>query len=293
MSELIIVDGSNYVYRAFYSHKDFKSKSGEPTGAIYGFIKSMQNITNNNTHADIVIVFDTKGNSFRNNIDEDYKGTRHKVPEDLKKQFPIIRTACDVCGYTHIEDTINDQNNKYEADDIIASLTYKNLSKYSTITIYTGDKDLYQLIGNFKEVDKYDCCVRVHDANLKRIITQEDIIKKFGVDSSKIREWLILVGDTSDNISGCNGIGKIIASQLLNKYGSLDNIYKNINELTPSIRNKLIKAINILPDLFKLVSLKFDYPCDDIVKPVYSRKKFENFCNQYNMTSLLKTKCEF
>lgn len=293
MSELIIVDGSNYVYRAFYSHKDFKSKSGEPTGAIYGFIKTMQHITNNNTHADIIVVFDTKGNSFRNNIDEDYKGTRNKVPEDLKKQFPIIRTACDVCGYSHIEDTINEHDNKYEADDIIASLTKINITKYDTITIYTGDKDLYQLIGNYRETNKYKCCVRVHDANLKRIVTQEDIIKKFGVDSTKLREWLILVGDTADNISGCAGIGKVIASQLLNKYGSINNIYKNINDLSPSIKKKLINAVNVLPTMATLVTLKYDYPCSDIIKPVYSKKSFEQFCSQYNMNSLLKTKCEF
>lgn len=292
MSELIIVDGSNYIYRAFYSHKDFKSSNGEPTGAIYGFIKSMQNITKNNMNADIIVVFDTKGNSFRNNISKDYKGTRAKVPEDLKIQFPIIRTACNVCGYSYIEDTIHDADNKYEADDIIASITKLNTKKYSTITIYTGDKDLYQLIG-FYAVNNGYCNVRVHDANLKRIVTQDDIINKFGVDSTKLREWLMLVGDTADNISGCQGIGKIIASTLLNKYGTINNIYKHLDEIDKPVKQKLLKATKILPKMQQLVALKYDYPCTDLVTPIYSKVKFENFCKQYDMLSLLKTKCEF
>ena len=290
MSELIIVDGSNYIYRAYYSHKDFKTSEGMPTGAIFGFIKSMQSITNNNTHADIIVVFDTKGNSFRNNISDDYKGTRAKVPEDLKIQFPIIREACSVCGYSHIEDTINDAEHKYEADDIVASLTKKNIEKYPVITIYTGDKDLYQLIGTYNHTN-----VRVHDANLKRIITQEDIIEKFGVKSNNIREYLMLVGDHADNISGCQGIGKIIASQLLNQYGSINNIYKNLNKLSKSLQSKLMAATTILPKMQKLVALKMDYPCTDIVTPIYSRQQFEKFCKQYEMLSLLPKHvvCEF
>ena len=292
MSELIIVDGSNYIYRAFYSHKDFKSSKGEPTGAIYGFIKTMQNITKNNMNADIIVVFDTKGNSFRNQISDDYKGTRAKVPEDLKIQFPIIRTACNVCGYSYIEDTIHDADNKYEADDIIASIAKLNVNKYSIITIYTGDKDLYQLIGLYHVKDGY-CKIRVHDANLKRIVTQDDIIAKFGVDSTKLHDWLILVGDTADNIHGCHGIGKIIASKLLNKYGSINNIYKHINEVDKTIKQKLMKATKVILQMHQLVTLKFDYPCTDIITPVYSKVKFENFCKQYDMLSLLKTKCEF
>lgn len=290
MTELIIIDGSNYVYRAFYSHKNFKNSKGEPTGAIFGFIKSMQRIKKNNPNAEMIIVFDTKGNSFRNNISDDYKETRSKVPSDLKVQFPIIRNACDICGYTHIEDTLHDSNNKYEADDIIASLTKQNIQKYDIITVYTGDKDLYQLIGT------YDTCdVRVYDANLRRIVTQDDIIKKFGVDSSKLGEWLMLVGDNADNISGCEGVGKILASKLLNQYGSINNIYKNFEKLSKSVQQKMLSATSVLPKMQKLVSLRFDYPCSDMIEPVYNKVKFEHFCKKYEMFSLLKQKpiCEF
>lgn len=290
MTELIIIDGSNYIYRAFYSHKDFKTSKGMPTGAIYGFIKSMQSITKNNPHADIIVVFDTKGSSFRSNVDDEYKCTRAKVPDDLKIQFPIIREACTICGYSHVEDTLHDADHKYEADDIIASLTKQHIDHYRTITIYTGDKDLYQLIGTYKNT-----VVRVHDANLKRIIKQQDIIDKFGVDSSKIREYLMLVGDHADNISGCYGIGKIIASELLNTYGTINNIYKNFNKLSKPLQSKLAKAIKVLPKMQELVALRYDYPCTDVITPVYSKQKFEDFCKQYEMTSLLKNKvvCEF
>lgn len=289
MAELIIIDGSNYVYRAFYSHKNFKNSKGEPTGAIFGFIKSIQRIKKNNPNAEMIIVFDTKGNSFRNSISDDYKETRNKVPLDLKVQFPIIRNACDICGYTHIEDTLHDPNNKYEADDIIASLTKRNIPKYDIITIYTGDKDLYQLIGTYN-----NCNIRVHDANLRRIVTQDDIIKKFGVDSSKLGEWLMLVGDSSDNIHGCEGIGKILASKLLNQYGSINNIYKHFKELPKPIQQKMLSATSVLPKMQRLVSLRFDYPCSDLVEPVYNKVKFEHFCKRYEMFSLLKQKpvCE-
>ena len=292
MVNLVIVDGSNYIYRAYYSHKDFKTSKGEPTGAIFGFIKSMQLITKNNTCADIIVVFDTKGNTFRNNIDENYKGNRSKVPEDLKIQFPIIREACDICGYSHIEDTLHEKENKYEADDIIASLVKKNLYVYDNIVIYTGDKDLYQLIGTYKYND-IDHKVDVYDCNLKRIITQEDIINKFGVDSSKVSEYLMLVGDTADNISGCYGIGKVLASDLLNKYGTINEIYKNLDKLPKNIQNKLIKATEVLPKMHELVALKFDYPCTDLVEPLYNKIIFDDFCKKWELNSLLKVKCEF
>lgn len=292
MVNLVIVDGSNYIYRAYYSHKDFKTSKGEPTGAIFGFIKSMQLITKNNTCADIIVVFDTKGNTFRNNIDENYKGNRSKVPEDLKIQFPIIREACDICGYSHIEDTLHEKENKYEADDIIASLVKKNLYVYDNIVIYTGDKDLYQLIGTYKYND-IDHKVDVYDCNLKRIITQEDIINKFGVDSSKVSEYLMLVGDNADNISGCYGIGKVLASDLLNKYGTINEIYKNLDKLPKNIQNKLIKATEVLPKMHELVALKFDYPCTDLVEPLYNKINFDDFCKKWELNSLLKVKCEF
>ena len=292
MVNLGIVDGSNYIYRAYYSHKDFKNSKGEPTGAIFGFIKSMQLITKNNTCADIIVVFDTKGNTFRNNIDENYKGNRSKVPEDLKIQFPIIREACDICGYSHIEDTLHEKENKYEADDIIASLVKKNLYVYDNIIIYTGDKDLYQLIGTYKYND-IDHKVDVYDCNLKRIITQEDIINKFGVDSSKVSEYLMLVGDNADNISGCYGIGKVLASDLLNKYGTINDIYKNLDKLPKNIQNKLIKATEVLPKMHELVALKFDYPCTDLVEPLYNKINFDDFCKKWELNSLLKVKCEF
>ena len=292
MVNLVIVDGSNYIYRAYYSHKDFKNSKGEPTGAIFGFIKSMQLITKNNTCADIIVVFDTKGNTFRNNIDENYKGNRSKVPEDLKIQFPIIREACDICGYSHIEDTLHEKENKYEADDIIASLVKKNLYVYDNIIIYTGDKDLYQLIGTYKYND-LDHKVDVYDCNLKRIITQEDIINKFGVDSSKVSEYLMLVGDNADNISGCYGIGKVLASDLLNKYGTINEIYKNLDKLPKNIQNKLIKATEVLPKMHELVALKFDYPCTDLVEPLYNKINFDDFCKKWELNSLLKVKCEF
>ena len=252
----------------------------------------MQLITKNNTCADIIVVFDTKGNTFRNNIDENYKGNRSKVPEDLKIQFPIIREACDICGYSHIEDTLHEKENKYEADDIIASLVKKNLYVYDNIIIYTGDKDLYQLIGTYKYND-IDHKVDVYDCNLKRIITQEDIINKFGVDSSKVSEYLMLVGDTADNISGCYGIGKVLASDLLNKYGTINEIYKNLDKLPKNIQNKLIKATEVLPKMHELVALKFDYPCTDLVEPLYNKINFDDFCKKWELNSLLKVKCEF
>lgn len=292
MVNLVIVDGSNYIYRAYYSHKDFKNSKGEPTGAIFGFIKSMQLISKNNTCADIIVVFDTKGNTFRNTVDENYKGNRSKVPEDLKFQFPIIREACDICGYSHIEDTIHKSEEKYEADDIIASLVKKYLHVYDNITIYTGDKDLYQLIGVYP-YEGIEHKVDVHDCNLKRIITQEDIRNKFGVDSSKVSEYLMLVGDHADNISGCYGIGKVLASDLLNKYGTINEIYKNLNNLPKNVQKKLIKATEVLPKMHELVALKFDYPCTDLIEPVYNKINYDEFCKKWELNSLIKVKCEF
>ncbi|MBR2022228.1 MAG: hypothetical protein IJ997_00905, partial [Mycoplasmataceae bacterium] len=104
---------------------------------------------------------------------------------------------------------------------------------------------------------------------------------------------LMLVGDNADNISGCYGIGKVLASDLLNKYGTINEIYKNLNNLPKNIQKKLIKATEVLPKMHELVALRFDYPCTDLIEPVYNKINYDEFCKKWELNSLIKVKCEF
>jgi len=252
-----LVDGSGYIFRAYYALPPLSRKSdGLPTGAVSGFCsmlfklledsKSIQNLQKP-TH--FAVIFDSARKTFRNEIYKEYKANRSEAPEDLIPQFEFIRKSVLAFNLPSLE-LIN-----YEADDLIATYTDKIIKSGAKVTIVSSDKDLMQL---------YKKNVRIYDPMKNKFITEDDIEKKFGVNSEKVIDVQALAGDSSDNVPGVPGIGVKTAAELINKYGNLETLLKSAHEIKQNKRRETLlqnKDKAIISK--KLVTLKNDAPVKD------------------------------
>ena len=249
-----LVDGSGYIFRAYYALPPLTRKSdGLPTGAVSGFCsmlfklledsKSNQNLQKP-TH--FAVIFDSARKTFRNEIYSDYKANRSEAPDDLAPQFEYIRKSVLAFNLPSVE-LMN-----YEADDLIATYTDKILNAGAKVTIVSSDKDLMQL---------YRKNVRIYDPMKNKFISEDDILNKFGVDSSKVIDVQALAGDSSDNVPGVPGIGIKTAAELINKYVNLENLLESAHEIKQNKRREtLIENKDKALISKKLVTLKHDAP---------------------------------
>ena len=251
-----LIDGSGYIFRAYYALPPLTRKSdGLPTGAVSGFCSMLFKLledskSDNNlqkpTH--FAVIFDSARKTFRNEIYADYKANRSEAPDDLVPQFEYIRKSVLAFNLPSV-DLIN-----YEADDLIATYTEQILAKGAKVTIVSSDKDLMQL---------YKKEVRLYDPMKNKFITPEDIVNKFGVDSKKVIDVQALAGDSSDNVPGVPGIGIKTAAELINKYGTLEKLLENAQEIKQNKRREtLIENKDKAIISKKLVTLKKDAPID-------------------------------
>ena len=228
-----LIDGSGYIFRAYYALPPLTRKSdGLPTGAVSGFCsmlfklledsKSDQNLQKP-TH--FAVIFDSARKTFRNEIYSDYKANRSEAPDDLAPQFEYIRKSVLAFNLPSV-DLPN-----YEADDLIATYVDQILKKGAKVTIVSSDKDLMQL---------YKKGVRIFDPMKNKFITDDDVLKKFGVDASKVIDVQSLAGDSSDNVPGVPGIGVKTAAELINKYGTLENLLKSAHEIKQNKRRETL-----------------------------------------------------
>ena len=251
-----LIDGSGYIFRAYYALPPLTRKSdGLPTGAVSGFCsmlfklledsKSDQNLQKP-TH--FAVIFDSARKTFRNEIYSDYKANRSEAPDDLAPQFEYIRKSVLAFNLPSV-DLPN-----YEADDLIATYVDQILKKGAKVTIVSSDKDLMQL---------YKKGVRIFDPMKNKFITDDDVIKKFGVDASKVIDVQSLAGDSSDNVPGVPGIGVKTAAELINKYGTLENLLKSAHEIKQNKRREtLIENKDKALISKKLVTLDHNSPVD-------------------------------
>ncbi len=251
-----LIDGSGYIFRAYYALPPLSRKSdGLPTGAVSGFCsmlfklledsKSNQNLQKP-TH--FAVIFDSARKTFRNEIYSDYKANRSEAPDDLAPQFEYIRKSVLAFNLPSV-DLPN-----YEADDLIATYVDQILKKGAKVTIVSSDKDLMQL---------YKKGVRIFDPMKNKFITDDDVVKKFGVDSSKVIDVQSLAGDSSDNVPGVPGIGIKTAAELINKYGTLENLLKSAHEIKQNKRREtLIENKDKALISKKLVTLDHNSPVD-------------------------------
>ena len=251
-----LIDGSGYIFRAYYALPPLTRKSdGLPTGAVSGFCsmlfklledsKSDQNLQKP-TH--FAVIFDSARKTFRNEIYSDYKANRSEAPDDLAPQFEYIRKSVLAFNLPSV-DLPN-----YEADDLIATYVDQILKKGAKVTIVSSDKDLMQL---------YKKGVRIFDPMKNKFITDDDVVKKFGVDASKVIDVQSLAGDSSDNVPGVPGIGIKTAAELIKKYGTLENLLKSAHEIKQNKRREtLIENKDKALISKKLVTLDHNSPVD-------------------------------
>ena len=257
MKTLTIIDTFGFFFRNYYALPYLKSKDGFPTGLLTGFINFIASINKEHGTDYLLFALDSKEKTIRSEIDPNYKANRPTPPDDLLKQLPVAIEWINKMGFKSIEVP------GYEADDIIATIAEDAKKKGIKVQIVSSDKDLYQLIDDDR--------VLVYDPMKKVKINEEECIKKFGVKPSQIVDYLALVGDSSDNIPGVKGIGPKGARTLLKEFGSLENIYKNLDKVANKRTKKLLEDSRENAFLsYKLASLYYD-----IVKDVdYSEFTF-------------------
>lgn len=261
MPKLILIDGSGYIYRAFYAvTQPLTNSEGLPTNGLYGFTKMLTKLLNKELTRDskthIAIAFDTAEPTFRHERFEAYKANRSEAPEDLVPQFPYFREIAKFMGFSILEQA------GVEADDLIGTLAKKfefaeQDGEPFEIKIISGDKDLSQLVS-----DK----ISVYDAMRDITYDRDRVIEKFGIPPEKIVDYLAIVGDTSDNVPGIKGVGPKGACALLNHFGSIDDIISRVDEISTikglrgaaNIQSTISGSINELLLSRELVTLKLD-----------------------------------
>jgi len=225
MGDIYLIDGSALIYRSFYAIRDLRTSTGKPTNAVYGFISSILKILRDKKPEYLCILYDLKVPTMRHISFADYKAQRKPMPEELVEQIPAIKEIVGLLGIKQIE------KKGYEADDLIATLAEKFSIKGHSVFIITGDKDMMQLLG--------EKVVIIHPDGWKTF-TLEDFQKQYGMDPSVVPDIIGLAGDVSDNIPGVYGIGEKTALKLLQVYGTVENLYKNIEKVEPERVRKLL-----------------------------------------------------
>src|SRR5512143_3421224 len=228
---LYLIDGHALAYRMYFaltaggSSARWQTSKGEPTAGIYGFARELLRILEQEKPEYLAVAFDT-GRTFRHEIFPDYKATRAKMPDDLRAQLGKIRELVDAFNIPRLE------MEGYEADDVLGSIARLCADKGMGVKIVTGDRDLLQLVNARTAV-----YLAGDDQNY---ITPEDVVRKLGVRPDQVVDYKAIVGDKSDNIPGVAGVGEKTAISLLEKFGTLDGIYKNLDQVETSWQTKLL-----------------------------------------------------
>ncbi len=277
-SRLILVDGSGYIFRAYYALPPMNNSKGIPTNAVYGFCNMMLRLIDDHPNDKILLILDAGKNTFRNTLYSEYKANRSEAPDDLIPQFGIIREAIDAFGLDVIE------KKDFEADDIIASyVKYGEDNKIPT-TIFSSDKDLFQLLSPN---------TRIMDPMKNTEINEVKVMEKFGVGPDRITDVQALIGDSVDNIPGVPGIGPKTAAKLINEFGTFEELL----EKKEQISNVRIKNLIHDHEESAIISHKLVILKNDLELPIKIEKlkefddspKLNEFFKKYEFKSLIRT----
>ena len=277
-NNLVLIDGSGYIFRAFHALPPMHRKDGTPINAVFGFTKMIMKLIDDLDPSYVAVIFDSARETFRNEIYKDYKSNRPNPPDELVPQFPIVRDAVSALSLISIEIP------GFEADDIIATYSSVASKNNQDCLIVSSDKDLMQLVSQR---------VKMFDPIKQKVIGPEEVNEKFGVYPEKVVDVQSLAGDSTDNVPGVPGIGIKIAAELINEYGNLENLLKNSDNIKQTKRREnLISYSDLARISQKLVTLK-----DDVEVPlkIHQLKKIkfdDNKLNQFlvcqGFNSLLK-----
>ena len=273
--ELILVDGSSYLYRAFHAMRGLSTSSGQPTNAVFGVINMLKSLLKERSPEYMAVVFDARGKTFRHDMYAEYKANRPPMPEELSGQVDYVHSIVRAIGLPLISEP------GVEADDVIGTLARAGAREGFNVIVSTGDKDLAQIV---------DDHVRLIDTMKNVIYDAAGVVGKFGVVPDQIIDYLTLVGDTSDNIPGVPGVGPKTAVKWLAEYNTLDNIVEHAADIGGKVGEKLRASIDQLPLSRDLVTIRCDLPLEkgpsdlkvgdpDIatLKDIYSKLEFRKW----------------
>ena len=283
MKKIILVDGNNLLFRSYYATaytgNMMKNSKGFPTNGLYGFINMMNRIIKEEDPQYILVAFD-KGKTFRHDKYEVYKAGRQAMPDELKLQFPVAKELLGAMGIKYFE------IDNYEADDIIGTMSKIVDEEDEFIaTIVSSDKDLLQLISD-------EVTVKLLKSNDHIMMTPEVFRETYKVDPIRMIDLKALMGDSSDNIPGVKGIGEKTAISLIEKYGSLENLYNNLDSVTGKTKEKLeLDRENAfmsydIATIFKEVPIPFSL--DDCKYEGIKRDELFKFLEELEMPSLIR-----
>jgi DNA polymerase-1 len=241
---LFLIDGNSLLYRSYYAIRHLTTAQGFPTNAIFGFISALRKLIEQEKPDFLGVVFDVKGPTVRHEAFKEYKAHRKPMPEDLVVQLPVLKEVLRALKIPTAE------FEKYEADDVLATLARRASEKKVRAVIVTTDKDLLQVI---------DKSTSVYNPVKETTVCEEAVKELFGVEADRVVDVLALWGDPSDNVPGVPGIGEKTAKALIQEFGSLDNLLKNLDRVrNPRIREKIEQNREILDLSRRLVTVARD-----------------------------------
>ncbi|MHA1540823.1 MAG: DNA polymerase I [Alphaproteobacteria bacterium] len=257
MSEkFFLIDGSSFLFRAFFGVPLRFRTDGTPVNAVYGFCNMLLTLIEEKQHGRYAVILDSGGKTFRHDLYSDYKANRPPLPEEIKPQFDIMKEAIEAFGIPALS------KKGFEADDLLATYAKQADQNGYILEIISSDKDLMQLISPN---------VFMYDTMKNKIYKEKDVFEKQGVFPTQMIDFQAIVGDSSDNVPGVKGVGKVGASKLLAEYKTLDGIYENIEKITKkAMKEKLIRDKDTAYLSKKLVTLDQDVPeipNIDFIKP--------------------------
>lgn len=277
---LIIIDGSSYFFRAFFAIQHLSNSKGFPTNAIYGFTNMLLRVLEVEKPEYLVIAFDTPKPSFRKDLYSEYKANRESPPEDLVLQIPEIMNMVDAFQIKRM------QLEGAEADDVIGTLADQAVKDGFKVEIITGDKDLMQLVTSD---------ISLYDTMKDKRVGPEGVVEKFGVQPHQVVDFLALMGDASDNIPGVTGVGEKTAAQLIQEFGSLENLYQKLDQIKQEKRrltlekekdiaflSKTLATIKKDLDLkWKWNECKYSGPDAKLLKPLLEKFEFNQLMKRF------------
>ncbi|ARB66778.1 DNA polymerase I [Moraxella catarrhalis] len=229
---VILVDGSYYLFRCFHGLPPLSNSQGLPTNAIRGVLNALNKLIKKYHPTHMAVAFDTKAPTFRHNLSEAYKAHRPPMDEALRIQIPYIHEMIEKLGIALIK------IDGFEADDIIGTLAYQACQQGHRVIISTGDKDMAQLVND---------CVMLEDSFTGKLTDNAGVIEKFGVTSEQIADYLALMGDASDGISGIPKVGQKTAAKLLNEYQNIDGILANLANIKGAVGKSIADNQDSIP----------------------------------------------
>ncbi|MDP5039033.1 MAG: hypothetical protein NWP80_01140 [Candidatus Gracilibacteria bacterium] len=284
MKKIYLIDGNSFIYRMFFALPEFQTKDGTFVNGLFGMAKFFLGQLSKENPDYVCFIVDAKGKNFRHEIYSDYKATRDRMPDNLRSQISLIYEMVEKMGFEIISIP------GFEADDTIGTLATK-LGKNSENEVYilSGDKDLYSLTSSN---------VKIYDTMKQKIYDDELTFEKFEVKSKYVIDYLAICGDSADNIPGIPGFGPKKAIELINKYGTVEEIYKHVNDDDFPFKNKTLQKfidgeeLSILSKKLATIELNVDLPGFDIEKFRFNKNILLNeevkiFFRKYEFFSLI------